>query len=206
MRLGWAISGRGMIARAVFEARSAGLLSSQMALVMFDRADATASMIDYCRSNAIDFRVMEPDDIARSMVELREACRLDWMGLTFNRILPQSVISAFNGRIFNFHFSLLPAFPGFGATRKALEAKLPQTGVTAHLIDAGIDTGPVIAQAKVEILPGDTEQTLGRRQFDAAVPLAIQTVRRAERGEPMHFVSVDADVAAFSRTFCAALS
>jgi phosphoribosylglycinamide formyltransferase-1 len=205
MRLGWAVSGRGMIARAVFEAHAAGLLSSQIVLVVFDRADSTASMIAYCRDQAIDHRVIEPADMARSMVDLRDAFRLDWMGLTFNRILPQPVISAFNGQIFNFHFSLLPAFPGFGATRKALQAKLPQTGVTVHLIDAGTDTGPVVAQARVDIQPDDTESSLGRRQFEAAVPLAIQTVRQIERGAPLHFDGADADIAKFARAFCQAL-
>lgn len=205
MRLGWAVSGQGMIARAVFEAGSAGLISSRLVLVVFDRAGPTASMIEYCQRHAIDFRVIDPGDIEQSMVELRGSYRLDWMGLTFNRMLPQSVISAFEGKIFNFHFSLLPAFPGFGATRKALQSKLSTTGVTVHLVDAGMDTGPVIAQARVDIVPDDTEQTLGRRQFDAAVPLAIQTVRNVERGEPPCFAQVDEDIQMFARAFCQAL-
>lgn len=205
MRLGWAVSGQGMIARAVFEASSAGLISSGMALVVFDRAGPTASMIEYCRTNAIDFRVIDPDRLAQSMIELRGEYQLDWMGLTFNRILPQPVISEFKGQIFNLHFSLLPAFPGFGATRKALQSGLSHSGVTLHLIDAGVDTGPVIAQAKVDILPDDTEQTLGRRQFEAAVPLAIQTVRHAEGGKSLRFAGVDEDIKGFSRAFCVTL-
>ena len=91
------------------------------------------------------------------------------------------------------------------STRKALQSELPHTGVTVHLIDAGIDTGRVIAQAKVDILPGDTEQSLGRRQFDAAVPLAIQAVRHMERGQPLRFVDVDPDIKGFSTAFCDAL-
>ena len=205
MRLGWAVSGQGMIARAVFEANSAALISSRIALVVFDRSGPTASMIDYCKANAIDFKVIEPDHLERSMIALRDQYRLEWLGLTFNRILPPSVISAYQGQIFNFHFSLLPAFPGFGATRKALQSGLPHTGVTVHLIDAGIDTGPVIAQSRVDILANDTEQSLGRRQFEAALPLAIQTVRNAERGRPLGFDRADEDIEIFSRNFCARL-
>jgi phosphoribosylglycinamide formyltransferase-1 len=205
MRLGWAVSGQGMIARAVFEASSAGLISSRIALVIFDRTGPTASMMDYCRRNSIDFRVIEPDRLEQSMIALRDQYGLDWLGLTFNRILSPLVISAFEGQIFNVHFSLLPAFPGFGATRKALQSGLPHAGVTVHLIDAGIDTGPVIAQVKVDILTDDTEQSLGRRQFEAAVPLAIQTVRNAERNRTLDFDRADEDIELFSRSFCAGL-
>jgi len=204
MRIGWAVSGQGMIARAVFEASSAGLISSQIVLVVFDRSGPTAAMIDYCRDNSIDFRVIEPDRLERSLIALRDEYRLDWLGLTFNRLLPPSVISAFDGQIFNLHFSLLPAFPGFGAIRKALRSGLPYTGVTVHVIDAGVDTGLVIAQAKVDILADDTEQSLGRRQFVAAVPLAIQTVRSVEH-DSLGFDQVDEDIEKFSRTFCAGL-
>jgi phosphoribosylglycinamide formyltransferase-1 len=191
-----------MIARAVFEANRAGLIASRIAVVVFDRTGPTDSMIEYCRENEIDYRVIDPKDLESSIVEIRTLHGLDWMGLTFNRILPPSVIAAFQGNIFNIHFSLLPEFPGFGATRKAIQANSPYTGVTVHLIDAGIDTGPVIAQRKVDIQRDDTLETLGRRQFEAAVPLAIQTVLRAERGQSLAFALADEDIERFSSLFC----
>ena len=98
--------------------------------------------------------------------------------------------------------SLLPEFPGFGPTRKALQSNAGHTGVTLHLIDAGVDTGPIIAQNKVGIAPYDTVETLGRRQFEAAVPLAIQAVRLAERGSLRSFSDTDGDIEAFARAFC----
>jgi phosphoribosylglycinamide formyltransferase 1 len=202
MRLAWAVSGQGMIARAVFEAGRAGLIASKVDLVVFDRIGPTSSMIDYCRANEIAWSVIEPKDLEDSMIGLQASYGLDWMGLTFNRILPKAVITAFRGNIFNLHFSLLPAFPGFGATRKALQSNLQHTGVTVHLIDTGIDTGPIIAQKRVDLLRDDTVETLGRRQFESAVPLAIQTVRRAERGMLLPFVQTDEDIEEFCRGFC----
>ena len=191
-----------MIARAVSEASRAGLLASGIELVIFDRTGPTDAMIAYCTQNHIRHGVIDPKNLERSIIDLQKANRLDWLGLTFNRLLPQRVISAFHGNIFNLHFSLLPDLPGFGATAKALQSGLPSTGVTVHLIDAGIDTGPIIAQARVDISPQDTVETLGQRQFRSAVPLAIQTVRRAERGHSLPFVCADEDVEAFSRMFC----
>jgi len=115
------------------------------------------------------------------------------MGLTFNRMIPQSVIDAFRVRIFNLHLSLLPALPGFGATKRALLAGLSHTGVTVHFIDAGIDTGPIVAQQRIAIESTDNEASLGRRQFEAAVPLLLQTVRLIERKSTPVFDQPDSD-------------
>lgn len=206
MKLAWAVSGQGMIARAVSEAAGAGLLATGIDLVILDRVGSTDSMIEYCGRNGIAHEVISPDHLDRSLIELRTSRRLDWMGLTFNRLLSPSVIAAFGGNIFNLHFSLLPEFPGFGPTRKALQSNLACTGVTLHLIDSGMDTGPIIAQKKVDIIPHDTVETLGRRQFEAAVPLAIQTVRHAERGDLRAFSDTDDDIERFARAFCERLS
>ena len=206
MKLAWAVSGQGMIARAVSEAAAAGLLATGIDLVIFDRVGPTDSMIEYCVRKRLAHRVVAPDDLDRELMELRASRQLDWMGLTFNRLLSPAVIATFGGNIFNLHFSLLPEFPGFGPTRKALQAGAARTGVTVHLIDAGIDTGPIIAQGTVDIVAHDTVETLGRRQFEAAVPLAIQTVRQAERGELRPFSATDADIDAFARAYCSRLS
>ncbi|WP_291864232.1 formyltransferase family protein [Bradyrhizobium sp.] len=202
MRLSWAVSGRGMAARAVMEAHLAGLLQSKLDLVIFDRTGATDSMIEYCERRGIDFQVVVPTNLEAELLEGQRARRLDSMGLTFNRLIPQSVIESFNGRIFNLHLSLLPMFPGFGATRKALQSGLPYAGVTVHLVDAGIDTGPIIAQRKVPIRASDDEATLGRRQFEAALPLLLQTVRVMENQKKTQFHECDADLTRFAAGYC----
>ena len=202
MKLAWAISGAGMGARAVMEAHLAGLLRSKLDLVIFDRTGPTDPMAAYCATRAIDWKVVAAATLEAELLEIQKARDFGAMGLTFNRLISQNVIDAFRGRIFNLHLSLLPAFPGFGATRKALASGRPYAGVTVHFIDAGVDTGPIIAQQKVAIEAADSEATLGRRQFEAAVPLLLQTIRLLERNEAVFFETPDADLVQFSAEYC----
>jgi phosphoribosylglycinamide formyltransferase-1 len=202
VKLAWAISGRGMAARAVMEAHLAGLLKSKLDLVVFDRTGSTDQMMAYCADRKIAFEVIAPADLEAELLGTQRVQGFDAMGLTFNRLIPQSVIDAFNGRIFNLHLALLPMFPGFGATKKALESGLGYAGVTVHFVDAGIDTGPIIAQQKVPIGASDTEATLGRRQFEAAVPLLLQTVRLMENQKPPRFEVCDVDLVRFAADYC----
>ena len=81
----------------------------------------------------------------------------------FMRILAPDFVATFAGRIVNTHPALLPQFPGAHAVRDALAAGVSETGCTVHYIDEGIDTGPVIEQVSVAILPGDDESTLHER-------------------------------------------
>lgn len=202
MKLVWAISGRGMAARAVMEAHFAGLIESKLDMVVFDRTGATDSMMEYCVRNRIDFLVIAPAHLEAELLEMQRAHQFDCMGLTFNRLIPQSVIDAFKGRIFNLHLSLLPLFPGFGATKKAIEFGLSYTGVTVHFIDAGVDTGPIISQQRVAIEGSDNEAALGRRQFEMAIPLLLQTVRMLERNRERSFDQPDVDLARFAASYC----
>jgi phosphoribosylglycinamide formyltransferase-1 len=81
----------------------------------------------------------------------------------FMRILPISFIRAFSNRIINIHPSLLPKFPGLNTHQRALEAGESRHGATVHIVDSGVDTGPVIAQVSCHIEPQDTAQTLAER-------------------------------------------
>lgn len=202
MKLAWAVSGRGMAARAVVEAHLAGLLESRPAIVIFDRVGPTDSMIGYCNGRKIETAILPPAAIESGLLDLQHRHGLDCMGLTFNRLLPSSVINAFRGRIFNLHLSFLPAFPGFGATRKALASGLRSTGVTVHFVDEGVDTGEIICQTSVLIEPSDNEASLGRRQFEAALPLVLQTVRMLERTRDRQFSTADRDLADFAAAYC----
>src|SRR3954447_21336224 len=81
----------------------------------------------------------------------------------FMKIVGPAVLNAFGGRLINTHPALLPAFPGAHAVRDALAAGVPVTGSTVHLVDAGVDTGPVLAQREVPVEPGDDEASLHAR-------------------------------------------
>lgn len=84
----------------------------------------------------------------------------------FMRILAPSFVDRFPGRVLNIHPSLLPAFPGAHAVQAALEHGVKVTGVTIHVVDEKVDNGPIIAQVPVEVLPGDTAETLHARIQD----------------------------------------
>jgi phosphoribosylglycinamide formyltransferase-1 len=93
----------------------------------------------------------------------------------FMRILGPAVVGRF--RIVNTHPALLPAFPGAHAIRDTLAAGATTTGVTVHWVDEGVDTGPVIAQARVDVAPGDDETTLRERIQQLEKPLYVQAIR-----------------------------
>lgn len=94
----------------------------------------------------------------------------------FMRILPHSFIERFGPNIINTHPSLLPAFPGAHAVRDALAAGATETGVTIHVVDAGVDTGPIIAQKKVTVMPADDENSLHERIKLEEHKLLVDTV------------------------------
>ena len=94
----------------------------------------------------------------------------------FMRILPPRVVQALSPRLINTHPALLPAFPGAHAVRDALAAGARQTGVTVHIVDEGVDTGPVLVQQAVDVLPGDTEAELHERIKAVERELLVQAV------------------------------
>jgi formyltetrahydrofolate-dependent phosphoribosylglycinamide formyltransferase len=94
----------------------------------------------------------------------------------FMKIVGPAVLEAFGGRLINTHPALLPAFPGAHAVRDALAAGVPVTGATVHVVDAGVDTGPVLAQREVAVLPGDDEARLHERIKDVERELLVETV------------------------------
>jgi phosphoribosylglycinamide formyltransferase-1 len=100
----------------------------------------------------------------------------------FMRILPPVVVTALAPRIINTHPALLPAFPGAHAVRDALAAGVQTTGVTVHVIDEGVDTGPVIVQREVAVRPGDTEHELHERIKVVERELLVQAVRDIAEG------------------------
>lgn len=123
-----------------------------------------------------------PTAIARSSQDILHTLRgheIDFVCLAgFMRLIRDPLLSAFSDRILNIHPSLLPAFPGLEAWTQALEARVSETGCTVHYVDAGMDTGKVIAQAKVPVLSSDTASTLHQRIQAAEHQLYPSTVKR----------------------------
>jgi formyltetrahydrofolate-dependent phosphoribosylglycinamide formyltransferase len=113
------------------------------------------------RALAAELRAFEPDLVVSA---------------GFMKLVGPAVLGAFGGRLINTHPALLPAFPGAHAVRDALAAGVPVTGATVHVVDAGIDTGPVLAQRQVDVLPGDDEARLHERIKAVERELLVQTV------------------------------
>ncbi|MGJ0202933.1 phosphoribosylglycinamide formyltransferase [Leucobacter sp. gxy201] len=98
------------------------------------------------------------------------------------RILPAGFVRRFSPRLINTHPALLPLYPGAHAVRDALAAGATETGVTVHVIDEGVDTGPVLRRASVEIARGELEDDLHERIKQLERPLLVQTVREIAQG------------------------
>jgi phosphoribosylglycinamide formyltransferase-1 len=125
-----------------------------------------------------DFARREEYD-ARLVDELR-ARKVDLVCLAgFMRIVTRTVLDAFPRRVVNIHPSLLPSFPGMHAVRQALAAGVRVSGCTVHFVDEGTDSGPILVQAAVPVLDGDTEESLAARilvQEHRCYPRAIQLI------------------------------
>lgn len=103
----------------------------------------------------------------------------DWViSAGFMRIIGPQVLGEFPGRIVNTHPSLLPAFPGAHAVRDALAYGVQVSGCTVHVVDAGVDTGPILAQQPVFVEPDDTEDSLHERIKEVERVLLIDVVER----------------------------
>ena len=100
----------------------------------------------------------------------------------FMRVLTEAFLDAFPLRVINIHPALLPAFPGTHAQKQALDYGVKLAGCTVHFVDKGTDTGPIIAQAAVPVLPGDDEDSLGRRILSEEHRLLPAVVRAVASG------------------------
>jgi phosphoribosylglycinamide formyltransferase-1 len=101
----------------------------------------------------------------------------------FMRVLTAAFLDAFPLRVINIHPALLPAFPGMHAQKQALDYGVKLAGCTVHFVDKGTDTGPIIAQAAVPVLPGDDEDSLGKRILGEEHRLLPAVVRAVASGQ-----------------------
>lgn len=182
MRLGVLASGSGSNLQSILDACAAGRLSAEVAVVVsnvpgakaLDRAKAAgvpAILLPhggFPSRDAYDAAVIEA--LRRHGVEV--VCLAGFM-----RLITPTLLGEFQNKILNIHPALLPSFPGLHAVRQALDAGVRVSGCTVHLVDQGTDTGPILVQAAVPVLDGDTEETLAARileQEHRCYPRAIQ--------------------------------
>lgn len=162
------VSGRGSNLKAICSAIDAGECDANIVGVVSDRKKAAA--LEFADARGIPTRVVslrKGDDrdlwneaLAETVVSLKP----DLVVLAgFMRVLGAPLLERFPGRIINVHPALLPAFPGHSGPQDALDAGVRISGCTVHIVDAGVDTGPIIAQAAVPVVDGDSAESLHTR-------------------------------------------
>jgi formyltetrahydrofolate-dependent phosphoribosylglycinamide formyltransferase len=174
LRLAVLGSGKGTNFQAIADAIRAGNLAAEIALVISDRADAEilrrAEKLGIAAAHvpAGAPRAGLSPAAEKEIRDRLQAAGVDWVILAgFMRIVGAQLLSAYPRRILNLHPSLLPRHPGLGAVAKALGSGDAEAGCTVHLVDAGIDTGEILGQRRVPVVPGDTEQSLYARIQEA---------------------------------------
>ncbi|HET9754184.1 MAG TPA: phosphoribosylglycinamide formyltransferase [Myxococcales bacterium] len=168
MRLGVLASGSGSNLQAILDACASGAIRAQVAAVICnvpgaralqraEQAGAPALLLPHAA-----FGSREAYD--REVVATLRRHGVDLVCLAgFMRLITPVLLGAFENRILNIHPSLLPAFPGLHAVRQALAAGVRIAGCTVHVVDEGTDSGPILVQAAVPVLDGDSEETLASR-------------------------------------------
>lgn len=178
------ISGRGSNMQALVRACAAPDYPAEIVLVLSNRADAGG--LDFAREAGIATAVIShgdfPDrasfDAAMDAEIRRHGAELICLA-GFMRLLDGRIIEAWRDRMINIHPSLLPSFRGLDTHERALEAGVKLAGCSVHFVRPDVDTGPIIAQAAVPVLPGDTPDSLAARileQEHLIYPMALRLV------------------------------
>lgn len=204
LELGVLVSGSGSNLGAILAAIASRELDARCRLVLSNRPGVFA--LERARQAgvphvALDHKQYESraDFEAAALAVLREH-GVEWLALAgFMRVLSPEFLAAFPGRVVNIHPSLLPAFPGVAAQAQAHAYGVKVAGCTAHFVDSGVDSGPIIAQATVDVRPEDSEEELRLRileQEHALFPRVLQwlaegRVRLSSRPNARDLVVVD---------------
>jgi phosphoribosylglycinamide formyltransferase-1 len=182
-------SGRGSHAVNLIGATRDGRISGEVVRVVSDRPGAAA--LEEALALGVPVLTLAPVDggarlepeAEQLLLDTLRGDRADLVALCgFMRLLSPEFLERVSTPVLNVHPSLLPAFRGLNAQRQALEAGVRITGATVHFVDSGMDTGPILLQAPLDVLPGDTEQTLSDRLLPIEHRLYIEAIRNIQRG------------------------
>ena len=181
LRIAVLASGRGSNLQALIDAIAGGLLDARIVGVFSDRSGALALQ----RANAagIPAQAILPRAFANRLAFDEEFfSRVDAAGpdvivcAGYMRLISEHAVDAHRGRLVNIHPSLLPAFKGLHTHAQALEAGVAEHGASVHYVTPDLDGGPVIAQVRVPVQPGDDAESLARRVLAREHPLLVETL------------------------------
>ena len=191
LRVGVLVSGGGTNLQAIIDGiKNKVITNTEIEVVISNKKDAYALV--RAKENGINAECISPTDFAerkdfnQALIDTLDKYKLDLIVLAgFLVVLPPEMISKYRNKIINIHPSLIPSFCGNGfyglkVHEKALERGVKVTGATVHFVDEGTDTGPIIYQKAVDILPGDTPEVLQKRVMEQAewkiMPQAINDI------------------------------
>lgn len=190
LRVGVLGSGQGSNFVAIADACATGRVPVEVAVVISDVQQSR--ILEHAKERNITARFIEPgkfrtkldDNAERTFIEELQRAKVELIALAgFMRVLKGEFLRTFEGRIINIHPSLLPSFPGLEAWKQALDHGVKVTGCTVHFVDAGVDSGPIIAQQTVPVLESDTPESLHQRIQIAEHELYPRCVAAIARGE-----------------------
>lgn len=170
MVLGVLGSGSGSNMQAILDAIDAGTLDARISIVLSDNPDAF--ILERARGRGIEagvidcrgFKTKFPEEAQQETAARLKAAGVEVVCLAgFLRLVKQPLLEVFPERILNIHPALLPAFPGLESWKQALDAGVSESGCTVHYVDEGMDTGPIILQEAVPVMPDDTAESLHAR-------------------------------------------
>ncbi|WP_435892407.1 phosphoribosylglycinamide formyltransferase [Oceaniferula spumae] len=185
IKLGVLGSGSGSNMQAILDAIQDGSLDAEIVLVLSDNPDAY--ILERAQKAGIPAEVIDcggyktrfPDESQAAVAEKLKAAGVEIVCLAgFMRLVKQPMLDVFPNRILNIHPSLLPAYPGLMAWKQAVDDGARESGCTVHYVDAGMDTGPIILQARVPVIPNDTADTLHARIQEQEHTLYPEAVRK----------------------------
>ena len=182
------VSGNGTNMENLIRQIHAGKIPAECRLVICDNPEAAA--VRKAENLGVTTRLVDRKNFASKAGFEEEIIwhlaenKIDLIALAgFMRILSPDFVKRYAGRIVNIHPALLPAFPGGHAIQDAFKAKVKETGVTVHFVDAGVDTGPMILQRKIPVEAGDTLESLEARIHAAEYELYPEALRLVLEGK-----------------------
>jgi phosphoribosylglycinamide formyltransferase-1 len=181
LELGVLISGRGSNLQAILDAIEGGRLDARVRVVISNKPGAAglARAEQAGVPTAVIPHKEHPDRASfdAALVKALRAAGVEWVVLAgFMRLVTPVLLDAFPDRVVNIHPALLPAFPGVDAQQQALDYGVRITGCTVHLVDAGTDTGPILAQAAAPVLDGEDREALAERLIALEHALLVQAL------------------------------
>jgi len=187
LKIGVLASGRGSNFQAIIDAIENKNLKATIEILITDNPSAIA--IERAKKHNIKHIFINPkefatkDELFKKIAYELKSCGVELVLLAgFMRIVRKPLIDAFPNKIMNIHPALLPAFPGMHGQKQSLDYGVKISGCTVHFVDKGMDTGPVIIQAAVPVMPDDTEDTLSEHILSLEHRIYPEAVRLFSEG------------------------